>query len=162
MSNQPTNPHNLPRAASPSNQSTSSHNLLRVASPLTYAEKTINPNIRRRKARKKALARDSFSAQTIETVDNAIPILPPPIETPNKDITIPTIPPQIESPTLSHPIEPPSIQPTIKVPSIPPPVDLPPEHTSLSIDDVVYKFLKFFQVIKTAANVFIMREKLLR
>ena len=124
-----------------------------MVSPPTYAEGTINPNIRRRKSKKKSLARDSFLFQVVETVDDEIPILPPQIKTPHEDLTIPDIPPQTESPTLS---------PTIKVPSIPPPVDLPPRNTFLSISDVGYKFLKFFQVTKTSGKVVIIREKLLR
>ena len=104
-----------------SNQSTNPHSLSRVVSPPIYAEKTINHNIRRRKARKKTLARDSFPVQAVETVDNEIPIIPPPIESSDEDITIQAISPQIEYPTLL---------PTINMQSIPPPVDLPPKNTS--------------------------------
>ena len=114
-----------------SNQPTNNHSLPRVVSPPTYAEGTINPNIRRRKSKKKSLARDSFPFQVVETVDDEIPILPPQIKTPHEDLTIPDIPPQIESPTLSPPIELPSIPPTIKLPNITPPVELPPKSNSL-------------------------------
>ena len=115
-----------------------------MVSPPTYAEGTINPNIRRRKSKKKSLARDSFPFQVVETVDDEIPILPPQIKTPHEDLTIPDIPPQIESPTLSPPIELPSIPPTIKLPNITPPVELPPKSNSVPIGDVGYNFLKFF------------------
>ena len=66
--------HDFPRV---SNQPTNNHSLPRVVSPPTYAEGTINPNIRRRKSKKKSLARDSFPFQVVETVDDEIPILPP-------------------------------------------------------------------------------------
>lgn len=60
-----------------SNQPTNNHSLPRVVPLPIYDEGTVNPNIRRRKAKKKALARDSFPAQAVETVNNEIPILPP-------------------------------------------------------------------------------------
>ena len=135
--------------ASPSTQCTNSHSLPRVASPPTYADKTINPNIRRRKAKIKSLTRDSFPIQAVEKEDNELPLLPPPDE----DITLPAILPPITSPTLSPPIEP---------TSIPPPVDLPPNNTSSSTGNVGYKFLKFFSATKTSAKVVIIREKSLQ
>ena len=120
-----------------------------MASPPTYADKTINPNIRRRKAKIKSLTRDSFPIQAVEKEDNELPLLPPP----DKDITLPAILPPITSPTLSPPIEP---------TSIPPPVDLPPNNTSSSTGNVGYKFLKFFSATKTSAKVVIIREKSLQ
>ena len=47
-----TNPASLPKVASPSTPCIHSHSLPRVVSPPTYADKAINPHIRRRKQRK--------------------------------------------------------------------------------------------------------------
>ena len=63
---QSTNPASLPRVASPSTPCNNSHSLPRVASPPTYADKTINPNIRRRKVKKTSLTRVSFPLQAVE------------------------------------------------------------------------------------------------
>ena len=81
-------------------------------------------------------------------MDNKIPIIPPPIETPDEDATTPVIPSQIESSTLSPPIESPSTPSAITVPASPPLVDLPPKDMSSSTGDVGYKILKFFRVTK--------------
>jgi len=78
--------HNFPRV---SNQSTNNHSL-------PYAEGTVNPYIRRRKAKKKALARDVFPSKLVETVNDEFLILPPQIETPDEVLTIPDISSQIE------------------------------------------------------------------
>ena len=79
-----------------SNQPTNNHSLPRVVPLPIYDEGTVNPNIRRRKAKKKALARDVFPSKLVETVNDEFLILPPQIATPDEVLTIPDISSQIE------------------------------------------------------------------
>ena len=137
-----------------SNQPTNNHSLPRVVPLPIYDEGTVNPNIRRRKEKKKVPARDSFPSKVVEIVDDEISILPPQIETPDEDLTISAIPPQIEFPSLSPPIDPPVFRLRSNCQVL---------RLQSSSGDVGYKFLKFFPSHKkNSAKVVIIRVKLLQ